>query len=100
MQIGSLARHANDRIPAAVRGHAGDPMTFWEHHASDYYEGFYVQGAEAVASLGAVDQVDCALRQYVAHNAFRIATPADAFAAFTMVFPDAVAALAPAGLHP
>ena len=54
----------------------------------------------AVASLGTVDQVDCALRQYVAHNAFRIATPADAFAAFTVVFPDPVTALAPAGLHP
>ena len=38
--------------------------------------GLYVQGAMAVASLGTVDQVDCALRQYVARNAFRIATTA------------------------
>jgi hypothetical protein len=53
-----------------------------------------------VASLGTVDQVDCALRQYVAHNAYRIATPADAFAAFGLVFPDPAGALAPAGLHP
>ena len=75
-------------------------MTFWEHHGADYYSGLYVQGAEAVASLGTVDQVDCALRQYVAHNAFRIATPAAAFAAFSVVFPDRVSALAPAGLHP
>lgn len=100
VQIGSLERHSHDPIPAAVRGHAGDPMTFWEHHGSDYYAGLYVQGAEAVASLGTVDQVDCALRQYVAHNAYRIATPADAFAAFGLVFPDPAGALAPAGLHP
>ncbi len=75
-------------------------MTFWENHAADYYTGLYVQGAEAVASLGAVDQVDCALRQYVAHNAFRIATPADAFASLEVVFTDPVSSLAPAGLHP
>jgi hypothetical protein len=60
----------------------------------------YVQGAEAVASLGSVDRVDCSLRQYVARNAFRIATPSDAFAAFTGEFPDAISTLAPAGLHP
>ena len=83
-----------------MRGHAGDPMTFWEQHGADYYEGLYVQGAEAVASLGTVDQVDCSLRQYVAHNAFRIATAADPFAAFATVFSDPVSALAPAGLHP
>jgi len=100
VQVGSLQQHANDPIAPEVRGHAGDPMTFWERHARDYYTGVYVQGAEAVASLGTVDQVDCSLRQYVARNAFRIATPADAFAAFAVVFPDPVTALAPAGLHP
>jgi hypothetical protein len=100
VQMGTLEQQAADRVPAAVRGHAGDPMTFWDAYASDYYEGLYVQGAEAVASLGPTDQVDCALRQLVAKDAFRIATPADAFAAFTEIFPDAVAVLAPAGLHP
>ena len=75
-------------------------MSFWEHHGSDYYTGLYVQGAEAVASLGTVDQVDCALRQYVARNAYRIATPADVLAAFRLMFPDPAGALAPAGLHP
>ncbi len=100
VQVGSLQRHADDRISPAVRGHAGDPMTFWEQHASDYYSGLYVQAAEAVASLGTVDQVDCSLREYVARNAFRIAKASDAFAAFAVVFPDPVSALAPAGLHP
>jgi len=100
VQVGSLEQHANDPIPPEVRGHAGDPMTFWEQYGREYYRGLYVQGAMAVASLGTVDQVDCSLRQYVARSAFRIATPADAFAAFAVVFPDPVAALAPAGLHP
>jgi hypothetical protein len=40
------------------------------------------------------------LRQYVAANAFRIATPADFFAAVSMVFPDAASRLAPYGLTP
>jgi hypothetical protein len=100
VQIGSLQSHAGDRIAPAVRGHAGDPMTFWDDHAADYYAGVYVQSAEAVASLGSVDQVDCALRQYVARNAFRVARPSDIFAALATVFPDPVGALAPAGLHP
>ena len=44
--------------------------------------------------------IDCALRQYVAREAFKIATPADLFAAVAPSFPDAVASLAPYGLHP
>ena len=47
-----------------------------------------------------LDQVDCALRQYIAHNAFRIASPADLVDALSTVFPDAAARLAPYGLHP
>ncbi len=98
--VGSLATHAADPVAAAVRGHAGDPMTFWDHHAADYYAGLYEQSAVALASLGTTDQVDCALRQYVAREAFSIARPADVFAALAMVFPDPVGVLAPAGLHP
>jgi hypothetical protein len=75
-------------------------MSFWDQHEPSYFEGVYVQGAAAVARLGTVDEVDCALRQYVAHNAFRIATPADLFAALSIVFPDAAERLAPYGLHP
>ncbi|MEY2432869.1 MAG: hypothetical protein QOC92_2594, partial [Acidimicrobiaceae bacterium] len=100
VQVGSLARHAGDHIPSDAVGRAGNPMTYWEGHEPSYYEGVYVQGAEAVAALGSVDQIDCALRQYVAHNAFRIATPADLIAAIAIVFPDAADRLAPYGLHP
>ncbi|HEV3227148.1 MAG TPA: M1 family aminopeptidase [Acidimicrobiales bacterium] len=100
VQVDSLARHASDAIPGDARGRAGDPMSYWDAHQSSYYEGVYVQAAEAVASLGSVDQVDCALRQYVARDAFRIATPADLIDALATVFPDAAARLAPYGLRP
>jgi hypothetical protein len=40
------------------------------------------------------------LRQYVARNAFRVASPADFFVAVSMVFPDAGSRLAPYGLTP
>ena len=100
VEVGSLARHAAEGVPADAEGRAGDPMTYWEHHQSSYYRGVYVQAAEAVASLGTVDRVDCALRQFVARAAFRIATPGDFFAAVATVFPDAASRLAPYGLRP
>jgi hypothetical protein len=98
VEIGSLDRNRARVIPAAVVGHAGEPMTFWANHGADYYDGVYVQAAIAVANLGTTDDVDRALRRYVACGAYRIATPADAIAALTAVFPDAAAKLAPAGL--
>jgi aminopeptidase N len=98
VQRGSLDQMAARAIPSSVRGHAADPMTFWEGRDSTYYVGVYVQGAVAVSSLGPVDRVDCALRAYVARNAFRIATPADLLAALTPAFPDAEATLAAGGV--
>ena len=100
VEVGSLERNAGVVMPADARGRAGDPMTYWDEHQSSYYRGVYVQAAVAIASLGSVDQVDCALRQFVAHDAFRVTTPADFFDAITAVFPDAPARLAPYGLHP
>jgi hypothetical protein len=100
VQVASLARHLDDHIPSDAAGRAGEPMTYWERHQPSYYAGVYSQGAAAVARLGTVDQVDCALRQYIAHNAFRIATPADLIAALSVVFPDAADRLSPYGLHP
>ena len=98
VQRGSLADMAARAVPSSVRGHAADPMTFWEGRDSVYYTGVYVQGAVAVASLGRVDQVDCALRSYVARNAFRIATPTDLLTALASVFPDAESGLAAGGV--
>ncbi|MEY2404101.1 MAG: hypothetical protein QOD38_1652 [Acidimicrobiaceae bacterium] len=100
VQIGSLASRKAQQVPSDAVGRAGEPMTYWDQHESSYFEGVYVQGAVAVAQLGSVDEVDCALRQYVARNAFRIATPADLVDALTTVFPDAADRIAPYGLRP
>jgi hypothetical protein len=98
VQRGTLEQQAARALPTSVQGHAADPMTFWEGRDSTYYSGVYVQSGVAVGSLGTVDAVDCALRAYVARNAFRIATPSDLLAALTPSFPDAEAALAAKGV--
>ncbi|MGH9184605.1 MAG: M1 family aminopeptidase [Acidimicrobiales bacterium] len=97
---GTLAANQAKDIPAAGEGQAGAPMTYWEARAGAYYRGVYVQGAVAIAALGPPELVDCALRFYVAANAYRIATPADLLAAVSTVFPDAAATLAAFGLAP
>jgi aminopeptidase N len=87
-------------IPPDVRGHAGEPMTFWESRGRSYYGGVYLQGAQALVALGEVARVDCALRLYVAEAAYRVARPGDLFAVLAKVFPHAAEALAGYGLHP
>ena len=86
-------------LPSEARGRLGEPMTFWSRRFAAYYRGVYVQGVQALASLGAPGLVDCALRVYVARNAYRIARPADLLAALTAVFPDAPARLAAYGVR-
>jgi hypothetical protein len=76
-------------LPAAARGRLGAPMTYWDKHPDAYFAGVYAQGVRAVSSSGPPDPVACALRRYVARNAYRIADDADAVAAFASVFPDA-----------
>ena len=98
VQRGTLGANEQSSIPADARGHGADPMTFWEGRDTIYYRGVYVQSAVALASLGTVDQVDCALRLYVARNAFRIATPRNLLDALTRSFPDADAQLAARGV--
>jgi hypothetical protein len=93
------AARARD-IPGDAEGHAAAPMTYWEARQSSYYRGVYVQGANAVASLGdgvpgGLDLVDCALRLYVAVEAHGIATPGELEAALAVVFPEAAARMAP-----
>jgi hypothetical protein len=87
-------------IPGAAQGRAGEPMTFWEGRQADYYRGVYVQGAQALAALGEPDLVDCALRHYVAANAFGIARPADVATALGQVFDRPERTLAVYGLFP
>jgi hypothetical protein len=80
-------------LPAAAREHLGEPMTYWKDQRDVNQSGVYVQGALALDALGPADLVDCALRVYVAQNAYRIARPADLAAALGAVFPDAKATL-------
>ena len=72
----------------------GEPMTFWDRLPyRDYQLGVYVDGARAVRSLGPPRLVDCALRAYVARNAYGIATQAGLVAALATVIPSAPARL-------
>jgi len=74
-------RRRKDAIPPAARGHMGAPMTYWDRHGAAYGAGVYAQSVAALRSLGAPAKVDCALRAYVARNAYGIAEPSDLLAA-------------------
>lgn len=97
---GTLASMRATSIPAAGRGRTGEPMAYWESRQSIYYRSVYVQGSQAVAALGDADLVDCALRVYVARNAYRVARPKDLVEAAATVFPDAAATFARYGIQP
>ena len=94
-----MAIFATAPIPDSAGGHLSAPMTYWVHHPADYFNGVYAQGVQALQALGAQPRVACALRRYVARNAYRIATDADALRAFSSVFPHARDDLAPYGVH-
>jgi len=95
----TLASFRSKSIPAAGRGRGGEPMTFWESRQSVYYRSVYVQGAQALAALGAPELVDCALALYVARTAYRVARPADLVEAARAVFPGAAETLARYGVR-
>jgi aminopeptidase N len=85
-------------IPPAARNRVGEPMSYWADRRHIYTEGVYVQGAQALAALGDPALVDCALRVFVAVNAYRIARQADLVKAASAVFPHAAATLARYGV--
>ncbi|HJV08990.1 MAG TPA: M1 family aminopeptidase, partial [Acidimicrobiales bacterium] len=88
-----LATYTSRVIPPAVKNMVGEPMTFWADKPQLYNAGVYTQGTQALAALGPPDLVDCALRVYVAVNAYRIARQADLVKAAGAVFPNAAATL-------
>lgn len=96
---GSTARLMGTSIPSGGRGRAGEPMTFWESRQTIYYRSVYVQGAQAIGALGSPDAVDCALRQLVARQAYRVTRPADVVAALGTVFPNAAEVLGRYGIR-
>jgi hypothetical protein len=82
-------------IPAEVRNHLGEPMTFWGplSFRPFVWDGLYAQGVKAFASFGDDVTVDCALQRYVHDNAYRTAAPRDLLAALTPTLPNAEAIL-------
>jgi hypothetical protein len=79
--------------------HVGAPMTFWAGKARSYYREIYGGGPEALRSLQAPAKVDCALRFYVARDAYRIAQPADLLGELDRFIPGASGRLARFGIH-
>ncbi len=96
---GTIGGMRTTSIPPGAAGHLGEPLSYWGANHSLYNQGVYIQGAKALATLGDLDLVDCALRVYVARNAYRIARPGDLIAAASSVFPDAARTLASFGAH-
>jgi hypothetical protein len=91
-----VANEAAIETPASVRNRLGEPMTFWGPFPfmPIVWDGLYLQGVRALASLGDDDRVDCALQRYVHDNAYRTAQPRDLLAALTPFFPNAEVVLA------
>lgn len=95
---GYLGYALSQAASGVARNHVASAMTFWDRHPDDYGVGVYWRGAQALAALGPPPKVDCALRGYVATNAYRIATTRDLVDALTKVFPDAPDVLKPFGI--
>jgi hypothetical protein len=88
-------------VPARLVARTGEPMTYWDPLPyQDYQIAVYVDGARALRSLGPEPLVDCALRVYVARNAYGIATQAGLVHALATVIPSAPARLRRFGLPP
>jgi aminopeptidase N len=96
---GYLAYFATQHFDGVARDHVGSPMTFWDHHPNEYEPGVYFRGVQALLSLGAPRLIDCALRAYVADNAFAIATPDDLLEELSRVFLGARARLLRFGIR-
>jgi hypothetical protein len=88
------------KVPAAFLRRTGEPMSDWDRRPYRTYQlGVYVDGARAARSLGPRPLVDCALRAYVARNAYRIATQAGFVRAVAAVIPSAPRTLARFGIR-
>ncbi len=64
--------------PTPLRRATGRPMAYWNGRPRPLYAlAVYADGARMLRALGHPEDVTCALRRYVAANAYRIATQAD-----------------------
>jgi Peptidase family M1 domain len=91
----AVAAEAATYIPGEVENYLGDPMTFWGPlpFMPVVWDGLYLQGVKALASLGDDVGVDCALQRYVRSNAYRTAVPRDLLEALAPTFPNAESVL-------
>ncbi|MDQ3958663.1 MAG: hypothetical protein M3273_10115, partial [Actinomycetota bacterium] len=76
-------------VPQDAEGRLGESMSYWDEREDSYYGGVYAQGVKALDALGNPRKVDCALRRYVAANAYRFARPPDLLDALETEFPRA-----------
>jgi hypothetical protein len=87
--------------PARLRPLTGRPMSFWESRPYTQYQlAIYANGARMLHALGSQAAVTCALRRYVAANAYGIATQAGLARALTAGVPGARRVLAAYGVPP
>jgi hypothetical protein len=92
-----------DRLPdpAPLRPLTGRPMSFWETRPYTQYQlAIYANGARMLHALGSPAAVTCALRRYVAANAYGIATQAALARALIGGVPRARRVLAAYGVPP
>jgi aminopeptidase N len=99
VRIDGLASPPSRNLRAGVRRHVGAPMTYWTRFPRGYFYGVYDEGVNALRSLGNADAVDCALRSYVARNAYSIAQPGDLLDELNRVIPGAENRLRAWGIH-
>jgi hypothetical protein len=89
----------NVHLPDLVRTHVGAPLSFWGLRTRLYLAAAYAGGVVALSSLRAPDAVDCALRQYVARDAYAIARPGDLLDELERLIPGAEERLRGFGIH-
>ncbi|HEX2196034.1 MAG TPA: hypothetical protein VHJ76_03830 [Actinomycetota bacterium] len=87
-------------VSEAAAGELGRGMTFWDPREDLYYRGVYEQGVKALDALGDPTLTDCALRRYVALEAYGVATNEDLVDALRAVYPRAGRVLARFGVRP
>jgi hypothetical protein len=87
--------------PRALRRQSGKPMAFWSGQPVLRYQlAVYANGARMLRAVGRPNQLACALRRYVAANAYGIATQADLAQALGASIPGARRVLAAYGVPP
>jgi hypothetical protein len=86
--------------PRPLRRQTGRPMAYWRTRPRTLYAlAVYADGARMLRALGHPAAVTCALRRYVAANAYRIATQADLAQALEAGVPGARRVLAAYGIR-